>query len=212
MMRGVMVTSRELSACRFASLPSSGGSVQEAAWHALAMAEHHRMQASGTYPPQDGEVTLCASCWSPSTCSVSAEVWCACNMCQGLTVHAAGQAAIAAAEARRAAMSTEGRGQPTGPMGVGLQRATSRTLSSGQEGAAAARAPGQAPGRRPDPFRMTIPPSAFRMEGRTSTGSCLPASMPQQAHIHASKVVDQRSMCQCGGPSRQKLKIALSAA
>ena len=47
-----------------------------------------------------------------------------------LTCHcayAAGQAAIAAAEARRAAMSTEGRGQPTGSMGAALQRAMSRT-------------------------------------------------------------------------------------
>ena len=109
-------------------------------------------------------------------------------------------------------MSTEGRGQPTGPMGAGLQRAMSRTLSSGQEGAAPGRAPAQVPSRRPDPFRMTVPASAFRMEGQTSTGSCLPASMLQQAHIHALKVVDRRSMCQCSGPSWQKLKIALSAA
>ena len=29
--------------------------MQEAARHALAMAEQHRMQASGNYPPQDGE-------------------------------------------------------------------------------------------------------------------------------------------------------------
>ncbi|CAK0746583.1 hypothetical protein CVIRNUC_001703 [Coccomyxa viridis] len=119
---------------RITSLPSSGGSAQEAARHALAMADQHRMQASGNYPPQD-----------------------------------AGQAAIAAAEARRAAMSTEGRGQPTGPMGPGLQRAMLRTLSSGQEGAAAGRAPAQVPSRRTDPFRMTVPASAFRMEGRSST-------------------------------------------
>lgn len=82
-------------------------------------------------------------------------------------------------------MFTEGRGQPTGPMGAGLQRAMSRTLSSGQEGAAASRASAQVPGRRPDPFRMTIPASAFRMEGRTSTGSCLPVSMSHHAHIHS---------------------------
>ena len=36
-------------------------------------------------------------------------------------------------------------------------------------------------------------------------GSFLPASMPQQAHILALKVVDWRSMSQCGGPSRRKL-------
>ena len=109
-------------------------------------------------------------------------------------------------------MSTEGRGQPTGPMGPGLQRAMLRTLSSGQEGAAAGRAPAQVPGRHPDPFRMTVPASAFRMEGRTSTGICLPASMPQQARIHTLKVSDWRSMCRCGGPSWRKSKIALSAA
>ena len=32
--------------------------MQEAARHALAMAEQHRMQASGSYPPQDGEIIL----------------------------------------------------------------------------------------------------------------------------------------------------------
>ena len=32
--------------------------MQEAARHALAMAEQHRMQASGSYPPQDGETIL----------------------------------------------------------------------------------------------------------------------------------------------------------
>ena len=99
-------------------------------------------------------------------------------------------------------MSTEGRGQPTGPMGTGLQRGILRTLSSGREGAAAGRGPAQVSSRRSDPFRMTVPASAFRMEGRTSTGSCLPDSKPQQAHIHGLKVVEWRSMRQCGGPSR----------
>lgn len=32
--------------------------MQEAARHALAMADQHRMQASGNYPPQDGEIIL----------------------------------------------------------------------------------------------------------------------------------------------------------
>ena len=30
--------------------------MQEAARHALAMADQHRMQASGNHPPQDGEI------------------------------------------------------------------------------------------------------------------------------------------------------------
>ena len=42
--------------------------MQEAARHALAMAEQHRMQASGTHPPQDGEF-IPASAVSHLQCS-----------------------------------------------------------------------------------------------------------------------------------------------
>ena len=89
---------------------------------------------------------------------------------------AAGQAAIAAAEARRAAMSAEGRGQPAGT--GQLQLAMSRAMSGQQEALLlsarseeAGQAPAQLPGRRPDPFRTIVPASAFRMEERASFGA-----------------------------------------
>lgn len=89
---------------------------------------------------------------------------------------AAGQAAIAAAEARQAAMSAEGRGQPagTGQLQLAMSRATSEQqeallLSARSE--EAGRAPAQLPNRRPDPFRSIVPASAFRMEERASFGA-----------------------------------------
>lgn len=89
-----------------------------------------------------------------------------------VTCIAAVQAAIAAAEARHAALSAEGRGQP-------LQRGMSRTLSSqaGSMGGSFGRDEGgriaQLPGMRADPFRGAIPASAFRMEEHSPTGGLL---------------------------------------
>ena len=51
--------------------------MQEAARHALALAEQHRMQASGNYPPQDGK-SIChchmSAIWN-ATLPVCTLIW-----------------------------------------------------------------------------------------------------------------------------------------
>ena len=73
-------------------------------------------------------------------------------------------------------MSAEGRGQPagTGQLQLAMPRATSgqqEALLLSARSEEAGRAPAQLPGRRPDPFRSTVPASAFRMEERASFGA-----------------------------------------
>ncbi|CAL5219060.1 g820 [Coccomyxa viridis] len=94
----------------------------------------------------------------------------------------AGQAAIAAAEARRAAMSAEGRGQPVGS-GQPLQRAMSHSIGREEAGRVAV----QLPGTRLDPFRTIIPASAFRMEERVSIGGQDMPQTPGRRHGQAAQ-------------------------